>query len=311
MSETFEPQSGGKLVDALDGGGDGSEILIEKDAMLDVTGYSFSNFPHNVTIRSKSDEPRSASIIRRDRPDGDELTRGYGNAEIRNINLLGPERNVVPNEEENEYGGLFLLGERAKVVGCSFSGWPVAGLLLGSMRNETDAEVRDTRFEYCLNDEYGYGIQHYNGSMLAQGNYFNHTRHAIASFGYPTCHYIARRNVVGPYTLSHAFDSHNLAENRGGRERVRDLGFNPDVAGGRIIIEWNDFQFTHDMGGNPQEAIAVRGIPDQGVVIARNRFAHRREPDPPGGQGSAFRQQMTDGGWERVFPFENEYGVEF
>ena len=285
----------------------GEVIRVPEGSVIDASGLSFTSPPHGGKLVAGSgakDRP-AATIIKKDFSRN--FIKAAGDFEVSGLNFIGPEHDRIPLNDAKIASCLHLYGDRATVGGCAFYGWPQAAVELGSRKSETESVVRNSTFRHCLMDGYGYGIELYNGHATVRNCDFDFTRHAIAAFGYPTCGYEARYNRVGPFTLSHAFDMHALVENLG-EKKATDRGFDPVTAGGDVHIHHNVFQFTHDLEGRPQEAIAIRGVPDGQCVIHDNEFAHATAPSEPGGQGEAFRQQRVDE-WTRVAAVANEYGV--
>ncbi|MDR7303915.1 hypothetical protein [Haloactinomyces albus] len=148
-------------------------------------------------------------------------------------------------------------------------------------------------------EHYGYGVNLYNGESLIEWNYFDYNRHSIAGFGYSSNGYTARYNLVGKHPISHAFDMHGLNQNTGDDSKV---------AGGTIAIHHNTFQFTMDVfpDSRHQEAIAIRGIPDNRCDIDKNWFYHESKPVEVNKRGNAYRQENDR--WMHVWASGNHFG---
>lgn len=308
MPTTRTARTKGELVDALEDASEGDVTRVPPGSVIDVTGVGEIRLNHNGKLLSGSgaDDRPAATLIKRD------FDRNFlscaGEFSLAGFTFIGPELNRVPLSDGKLASAAYLHGERAVVGGCAFYGWPMAAVELGSKASETESVVRHSTFRHCLMEGYGYGVELYNGSAKIHNNDFDFTRHAISAFGYPTCSYEAWNNRVGPFTLSHAFDMHALVETLGA-DTARERGFNPKTAGGDIHIHHNMFQFTHDLEGRGQEAIAIRGVPDGVCVINDNEFAHDEPPKEPGGQGDAYRQQRVSE-LTRVAAVSNTYGVD-
>lgn len=281
---------------ALATAGDDAVIRLERHTSIDVTDRDLPNLPPGVRLVAGTDaDDRPAATLRDETCESGETLEAAGGADVRGVTFYGPEANPIDLDRSLERSGLFLHGPEATVSGCAFHGWPVAGVAVGSKATETEARITDCTVRDNLMGGYGYGVLQYNGSAEIAGCRFDFNRHSIASFGSPTCYYHAHDNAVGPHTRSHAFDVH-------GREVDGRV-----VAGRGFRIEGNTFEFTRDLDGDPQEAVAVRGVPLDRGYAHDNRFTHARPPEAPGGQGDAIRQETVDD-WTNLEVYDNEYG---
>lgn len=263
-----------KLVSELESGG---SATIGAGSFLDVTGVAIPNI--SGTLKGQD----GACIIDRGF-DGDCTIEAYHDAEVNGIQFVGPSFHPIEYDQSKEKCALKLHGDTAKVQNCEFYGWTLGGVAIGSSETETDSNVLGNKFMFCWMKGLGYGICHYNGHMDASRNYIDCTRHAISSYGRPSCSYDAHHNTVGEHSISHAFDMHNWQENGGDK----------DVAGGEVRIWRNEVKFDRGINGKPQEAVKIRGAPEVGAEVWLNVFKHRSRPEGMGDSGSACHQVNVD-----------------
>lgn len=189
--------------------------------------------------------------------------------------------------------------------GCEFRGWTCAGLEIGSRGHETQAYINRCSFHDNLFEHLGYGIEHYNGKLVVEYSFFDSSRHGISGFGHKNESWSLRHCVIGPNDwCGHAMDFHG------------DGGYHADgrpIAGKSSRSYRCTFMSTWDIGGYAQEGIAIRGRPMKKSKHDHNHFLHNQKPNPPGDQGDAIRQEVSEGGkpwggWERLVVKNNHYG---
>lgn len=208
--------------------------------------------------------------------------------------------------------GLFVYPPKdepeVKIVGCEFFGWTFAGVECGSKGNETRIHFDRCFGHHNQMETLGYTIQHYNGIMSVTRCLFDKCRHAIASFGYPTGGYAVAECVFGPGPwYGHAADMHCLANNLSDGDRT---------AGKYCNFYRCSFYSNWDGADYPQEAVAVRGKPENLSYLDKCDFPNHDElPDPTGDQGSAYRQETewadNPDEWQNFEPRDNIAGSAF
>jgi hypothetical protein len=139
------------------------------------------------------------------------------------------------------------------VDNCEISAFGGSGIRLS--RGDRH-HVHHCFIHHCQYAGLGYGVSHDVASSLIERNLFDFNRHSIAGTGRPGCSYEARHNVQLSTSLSHCFDMHGGADRKDGT----------DIAGTRIIIHHNTFRST-------EEAVAIRGVPQDTCEIFGNWFA--------------------------------------
>lgn len=226
------------------------------------------------------------------------LARG-DDVRVAGLRLLGPrpERYGVADPNSHDRTALHLLGTGGAVVNCELAGWPHAAVAVGSRTHTPRARIASCHVHHNAQAGLGYGVEVFDGHAVVEDCVFDHNRHAVDGFGHRGCGYEARCNYVGPHTYSHVFDMHRLDENVDGA----------DAVAGRIVdVHHNTVTAARDVDGSPQEAVAVRGVPEGRARIWRNRFAHEEPPVEPGGQGDAYRQGGVST-WRRFDARDNAY----
>lgn len=195
-----------------------------------------------------------------------------------------------------------------EVIGCEFWGWTLAGLCIGAKNHLTSADIHRCSFHHNQMETLGYGIEHYNGEMSITKCFFDACRHGVSSFGYPTGSYAIAYCVFGPNEWrGHLQDMHGLANNLD--------GYHGSVAGGYMNSYRNTYLGWYDAGnrrhpdGYKQEAIAIRGIPDQQSYVDQCHFPNHEtvtENDYPNVQGQAIRQETDE--WRNFDLRDNKFG---
>lgn len=283
---------------------EGAYVWVPGDARIDLTGVVDAPVSHDVTIasnRNHAQGKRGGHIYVGDfsSDSGQDVLRSYAkNLTITGLRLEGPDTSWIKTYDSGKKRafGLFL-GANNVFHNNEAYGWTFSPFLSGSRGRTPSHTYSYNHIHDCLLEGLGYGAELYNGQHEFAYNYFDRTRHAIAGFGYDTNGYEAHHNIVGPEPLSHPFDMHDLGSNVSG---------GGNVAGGTINIHDNAFLFTTDIRGNPQEAIAIRGVPADRCDIKNNYFLHSSKPDGTGDQGSAYRQEEDS--WKNVYAEGNTFG---
>lgn len=292
------------LLEALDAAGAGDVVYAEDGAKIDLSGVSRIGIADGVTLASGRGANSSGALLyTSDYPSS--LFKVYGDrVRITGLRIRGPRWDYFTTSNHDEYAarGVWLLGADGEVDNCQFYGWTHAAVAVGARSYANSAHVHHCSIHNNQLEGLGYGVDVINGHSVVEHTYFDYNRHSIVGFGYETNGYEARYNLVGPNPVSHAFDMHCLAENGG------DGG---NRAGGTIEIHHNTFQFTRDRLDRDQEAVAIRGVPADGVWLEKNWFAHPRKPDGTDveAHGQAYRQGNLDSdNWRNAWAAGNVFG---
>lgn len=294
-----------EFVSALDSCVADEVIWVPGDVTIDLSGYGNLDAADNVTIASNRDisAGRPGGKIKVDSYDHTYVFKSYSkNLRVTGLRIEGPNPNsVIVNYDSSKSVtfGMFLKD------GCRFDnnevyGWPFAGFASGAKSYAPSHTYDHNHFHDCMMDGLGYGVEMYNGYHTFHHNYFNRVRHCMAGYGRSTNGYEAYHNVTGPEVMSHAFDMHALKQN---------TSTDSNVAGGRMDIYDNLFMFTKSTSGYPQEAVKIRGIPDQKAVIRGNYFRHKTVPEEPGDHTDAYHQTNSDGVWKNFEAFANTFNT--
>lgn len=146
---------------------------------------------------------------------------------------------------------------------------------------------------------YGYGVNHFNGDLLSEQNFYDACRHAITGFGWKDCEYTTREDVFGPNQMLFPVDMHNLAENK---QTGLDAGKRLDVENCTFLASRRPRTPTwYSAGKSP--GVKIRGHPHPGAPGYTTRdceFAHAKESDALEQVNVRFPT-----GWKRS---GNEYG---
>lgn len=276
-------------------------IWIPGDVSIDMSGWADLDPAAGVTIasdRAPSEGRPGGRIYVGDTDHKFLLKTRSDRIRITGLRLEGPHVEWLKEYDPDKIRSFgHFMGRNCRLDSNEVYGWPFAGFAHGARNLAPSHEIDHNHFHDNLMEGLGYGVELYNGFHQIHHNYFDRCRHAIAGFGYPENGFRARFNVVGPEPLSHAFDMHALEESVSG---------GGDVAGDTVRVVANLFQFTEDIAGRGQEAIAIRGVPENECYIRGNFFEHDGPPDAPGSHGDAFRQQRVDS-WTNLRHEENEY----
>lgn len=289
------------FVDAVRSADVDATIWIPGDATIDMSGWADLDPPAGLTIASNRapSEGRPGGRIHVRDTDHKYLFKTRANRlRLTGLRLEGPHTEWMKQYRPDKIRAFgHFMGEACRFDNNEVYGWPFCGFALGARNVAPGHEIDYNHFHDNLMEGLGYGVELYNGFHQIHHNYFDRCRHAIAGFGYRENGFRARFNVVGPEPLSHAFDMHALEESVSG---------GGDVAGSTIRVVSNLFEFTSDLAGRGQEAVAIRGIPENECYIAGNHFSHPGPPDAPGSHGDAFRQQRVDD-WTNLRHEQNEF----
>lgn len=185
--------------------------------------------------------------------------------------------------------------------GCRFSGWSLAGLEIGSRDHRTDYEIHRCTFNMNPMEHFGYGLELYRGDGWINQCYFNKCRHGFATFGHRDQTVDVTNCVFGPgWWAGHFADTHGDGE-------MEEEDEHP-VASKHTRYRNCTFLGTKDIDGSDQEAIVIRGWSIDDSYVKNCEFAHTDEPEAPGEQGSAIRQESGTDDWERLELSGNTYG---
>lgn len=217
------------------------------------------------------------------------------------VSMRGPrEYRSDPDHEADDFEDLLVYGlwERTNVgdglceiVGCRFTGFTHAGVVLGTKNRLTEADIRKCSFHMNNANHYGYGVEQYNGDLLIKNCFFDDCRHWTAGFGWHDEETDIVNCVGGPGPgLSHAWDKHGLHNNISGDD---------NTAGHHLRMRNCTTMQTELPDGRPQEAVKIRGVP---VETSWFRNCHFYHEDPPSksnpNQIQVIRQENDE--WENV-----------
>lgn len=242
----------------------------------------------------------------------------------------GPQRRE--NFREARFArGITITTGSAQIDNVECYGWSTQGIVVncprcvGVPQNQSYPRLIALSTHDCGLSGYGYGVEIIMGHPIIRQCFFNATRHAIASFGWPSASYTVMDSVFGPATLLFSVDAHSLGENSSGssgdpsdpRYRYR--------AGGLMRILRNTFTFNESMmiaptesisqGGNPfagsqQAAISIGGIPWKRCVVKGNTFVHD-SLDAAVNQSHIGAVPTGPHGYANFEFAKNRYGVQF
>ena len=240
-------------------------VWIPGDAGIDLTGESRITIANNVTIASNrnlksgtggliktNDQQNSAVFI---------TANSDVNFRVTGVRLKGPRTDRFDPREHgrSEYDfavtGFRAYGSSVIVDNCEVFGWTAAGFIPGTKETPTQGWFHHNSMHHNQMEHLGYPMDLQNGLHLIEWNYFDANRHSIAGFGHPENGYEARFNVVGPQSMSHAFDMHYLGEN---------MGTNNKVAGKFVNIHHNVFELTSN------SAFSIQGYPRRYARFCKN-----------------------------------------
>lgn len=278
------------LVTALEKATAGTVVYVADDAEIDLTGESNIPLGQNVTLASGRGQGSDGGLLYTDDYPRWLLRSRADGVRVTGLRLQGPQTEYFdPREEFNEETaahscGLHLFGDAAEVDNCELFGWPHAAIAFGAREYSTAGHAHHNAIHHNQMETLGYGIELYDGWSRIEQTYFDANRHAVTGFGCATNGFEAQHNLIGPNPVSHAFDMHRLSENIECEDEY--------LAGKAVSIHHNTFAYTEDVLGRPQEAVDIRGIPEEHSVIDRNWFAHEEKPE--GNRGDAVRQGIDD-----------------
>jgi hypothetical protein len=180
---------------------------------------------------------------------------------VTGVRLKGPRTDYFDPRKHgrSEYDfavtGFRAYGKSVIVDNCEVFGWTAAGFIPGTKSTPTRGWFHHNAMHHNQMEHLGYPMDLYNGAHLIEWNYFDYNRHSIAGFGRRKNGYEARFNIVGPHSISHAFDMHYLGEN---------LGTSSRVAGKYVNVHHNVFELTS------HSAFSIQGSPRQYARFCRN-----------------------------------------
>lgn len=281
-------------------------IRIENHVELDLTGWEALPIAGGVTLEGgrtpRHPGPRLYTTIR---PAVLFETTG-DNIRITGVRIEGPDHVGVVPDGDNKGIGIFVSGDiNIEIDNNEIYGWSQAavrvndcdgnegcqpgGRMLPS-ENPTVVRIHDNFIHHNQHEgSNGYGVSVNAGAfVLIERNVFDWNRHAIKGAGEAGTGYAAYRNPVlknGGYHdtycvplyicpggipvyhhYTHQFDVHGTDTCFPGHANCGDAGHS-------MFIHYNTFLYT---AGN---AIKLRGIPEEGMFIGANVFAHNNWED--------------------------------
>lgn len=275
---TALPTSPSELKHDLEHASAGDVVYVVSHLDLDLTNVEHPiTVPKGVTLASCRDLSKgwigaNISVSEHPKPDGHTapVFDCQKNARITGLAIDGQ---ITEFNEWEGYGNspiqsaIAIEGDHVEIDNCSIRGWPLSAIEIGWSGDYYHWHVHDCDLVDNIQDGFGYGVNPHHGDGLIQRNYFDNNRHSISGDGYADCSYVARFNLVGPRTSSHAFDMHAASEN---------ASWAGDQGGKRVSIWGNEFLCTRSIRDaiGRQEAIRLRGNPTDGAQILMNKFAH-------------------------------------
>jgi hypothetical protein len=299
------------LLDALDGPDD--VIAIANDAELDLTGQEMLDLGSKTLVSYRGWNGQEGALLYTDSR-GYYGTRPYtlfysfDSPRVTGLRIRGARHDesfTMWDYDDNLARAIMLRGPGGEIDNCEFYGWTWNAVHLKGEGEDTvtNAEVHHNHIHKSYQIGYGYGVDVWRGFGDIHHNYFEETRHSIVGFGWWNSGYIIENNVFGPRQYSHTVDMHSLEENDAtGRAGDNQDDPNYDLrAGGEMQINNNTFTMDESVTGGGLNAIAIRGVPWEGVWIENNRFAHPERPPFNSGntqEGFAWRQvNLNLSGW--------------
>lgn len=288
------PTSAQELKHDVESANSGDVIFVLRHQTIDLTTVEHPiTVPEGVTLasnRNLSRNWRGAQLRVKEHPKPDSHAQPVFECRKNSrITGLAIDGNVTEYQQWKGYGkspiqaAISIEGDKVEIDNCSIRGFPLAAVEVGWTGTWFDWHVHDCDLVDNIQDGFGYGVAVHHGDGLIQRNYFDNNRHSISADGYSDCSYVARFNLVGPRTKSHAFDMHAASEN---------ATWGGDQGGKRVSIWGNEFLCTQSILSSigEQEAIRLRGNPLEGAQIQMNKFAHpsdRHDSTGPGQSGYA------------------------
>lgn len=300
------------LLDALDGP---EEIIaIANGAELDLTGQEMLDLGSKTLVSYRGWDGQDGALLYTNsrgyygsRPYT--LFYSYGSPRVTGLRVRGARYDEAFTRwdyEDNLARAIMLQGPGGEIDNCEIWGWTWTGVHLKGDGEDTitAADVHHNHLHQAYQLGYGYAINLWRGFGDIHHNYFDETRHAVAGYGWWNSGYDVENNVFGPRQRSTTVDMHCLAENDVG---VGDDPDHPDYslrAGGEMRIRNNTFTMAESVTGGAINAIAIRGVPWEGVWIENNRFTHPERPPYNSGndqEGFAWRQlNLTLSSWDDI-----------
>ena len=302
------------FLNALNGSSD--VIAIANDAVLDLTGENQIDLGSKTLVSYRGWDGQEGALISTD-------SRGYygrrpytlfdsgGSPRVSGLRIRGARATggfTRWDYADNLAQAIRLRGSGGEVDNCELFGWTWNAIHLkgDGESTVTDAEVHHNHIHKSYQLGYGYGINIRRGVGEIHHNYFDEARHAIAGYGWWNSGFVVENNVFGPRQYSHTVDMHCLEENQA-TARVGDDPDHPDYdlrAGGTMEVRNNTFCMDGALHGGGINAVAIRGVPWDGVWIENNRFAHSQRPPYNSGnnqEGFAWRQvNLNLSGWDPI-----------
>ena len=206
--------------------------------------------------------------------------RGRVQVLFENLKFKGGHHTTDVLERGRQHGGVVASrGANVEVRNCTVTGWPFYGLRANtdSFMNVVNCDIRT-----CRQNGLGYGVAVYGGSADIEYCVFEQCRHAIAASPAAAGSYTAKNNYILMTEPHHAIDVHGSADRDGiihllNFTRTRHDSISSDydpsrsggIAGRRFVIEQNT---VINESGSPEEAVNIRGQPEDFCVIRNNTF---------------------------------------
>ena len=179
------------------------------------------------------------------------------------------------------------------------AGFLHAAVSFGAKSYTPTVRVEESFLHNCPVPGYGYAVNHFNGDLLSERNFYDATRHAITGFGWPDCEFTTRKDIYGVNWMLTPVDMHNLAENK---QSGLTAGKRLDVENCTFLTDSQPRTPTWYSSGNCA-AVGIRGHPASGAPgysTVDCQFVHSSES-----RALAQRNVSFPTGWSRS---GNEYG---
>lgn len=288
------------LLDALEQAQPGEVVFVEPDAEIDLTVWVYIEdlvleIPEGVTLASnRGQNAAPGALIYSDSFDTSPLIRAAGdNVRITGLRIRGPDtkrrmdlhRASFRDGRGREFyysfptsSGISSAHDNLEIDNCEVWGFSHSAIRLGAGSGH---RVHYNHIHHNQRHGLGYGVSLNQAEVDIEYNLFDWNRHSIAGTGRVPSGYAARHNIVLANANSHLLDMH------GGRDR--DDG--TEIAG-----SWMEFE-NNTLVNTEQDAIVIRGVPEDRAVITRNWFHHEAVGD---------RAVRSDG---RTHVRDNVYGI--
>jgi len=249
-----------QLVNALSSAQSGDIIWVEGNANIDMSGKS-ATIKAGVTLASDRGQNGSqGGRIYQTSSGGTLFTIGGQNVRITGLRIQGP--NTSTSSPENT--AILTTYRNLEVDNCEIFGWGKSGVDIkktGGSDMKAGGYIHHNYIHNCQTNGLGYGVVVGEGAVcLAEANYFDYCRHAIAGDGTSGTGYEARYNICGPNFIAsyaHNFDMHGKPSG------------SSTIAGDTIRIHHNTFLCTSPSSSFP---IYIQGVPQTGAYIENNWF---------------------------------------